>query len=46
MAQHTLLEATILFEEKRAATDYTARLVPSHAGALIPLEAKQILWLR
>ena len=31
---------------KRPATDYTARLVPSHAGASVPLEAKQILWQR
>ncbi len=29
---------------KRPATDYTARLVPSHAGASVPLEAGQILW--
>jgi starch phosphorylase len=29
---------------KRPATDYTARLVPSHAGACVPLEAGQILW--
>ena len=28
----------------RPATDYTARLVPSHAGASVPLEAGQILW--
>ncbi len=31
---------------KRPATDYTARLVPSHIGALVPLEAGQILWQR
>ena len=31
---------------KRPATDYTARLVPSHAGASVPLEAGQILWQR
>jgi len=29
---------------KRATTDYTARLVPSNTGALVPLEAGQILW--
>jgi starch phosphorylase len=29
---------------KRPAADYTARLVPSHAGASVPLEAGQILW--
>jgi len=29
---------------RRPVTDYTARLVPSHAGASIPLEAGQILW--
>jgi len=28
----------------RPATDYTARLVPSHAGSSVPLEAAQILW--
>ena len=31
---------------KRPTTDYTARLVPSHAGASVPLEAGQILWQR
>ncbi len=31
---------------KRPAADYTARLVPSHAGASVPLEAGQILWQR
>jgi starch phosphorylase len=29
---------------KRPAADYTARLVPSHARASVPLEAGQILW--
>jgi len=29
---------------KRPVTDYTARIVPSQAGALVPLEADQILW--
>jgi starch phosphorylase len=29
---------------ERPAADYTARLVPSHAGALVPLEADRILW--
>jgi len=29
---------------RRPAADYTARLVPSHAGASVPLEAVQILW--
>jgi starch phosphorylase len=29
---------------KRPATDYTARLVPSHSGASVPLEVGQILW--
>jgi len=29
---------------KRPAADYTARIVPSHANALVPLEADQILW--
>jgi starch phosphorylase len=31
---------------RRAAADYTARLVPSHTGASVPLEAAQILWQR
>jgi len=31
---------------KRPAADYTARLVPSHTGAFVPLEAGQILWQR
>jgi starch phosphorylase len=31
---------------KRPAADYTARLVPSHAGASVPLEAGRILWQR
>ncbi len=30
--------------EKRPAADYTVRLVPSHTGAFVPLEAGQILW--
>ena len=29
---------------KRPATDYTARLIPMHAAASVPLEAGQILW--
>jgi starch phosphorylase len=29
---------------KRPAADYTARIVPSHLGALAPLEAGQVLW--
>jgi starch phosphorylase len=29
---------------RRPVTDYTARLVPSHAEASVPLEAGQILW--
>ena len=31
---------------KRPAADYTARLVPSNAGASVPIEAGQILWQR
>ena len=30
----------------RAAGDYTARLIPSHPGAAVPLDAHQILWQR
>ena len=28
------------------ATDYTARLIPHHPEAAVPLEAAQILWQR
>jgi starch phosphorylase len=28
----------------RPAADYTPRLIPSHSGASVPLEAAQILW--
>jgi len=31
---------------KRPASDFTARLVPSHAASMVPLEADQILWQR
>jgi starch phosphorylase len=31
---------------RRPAADYTARIVPSHPGASVPLEASQILWQR
>jgi starch phosphorylase len=30
----------------RPATDYTARLIPRHEGAMVPLDAAQILWQR
>ncbi len=30
----------------RPATDYTARVIPQHAGVAIPLEAARILWQR
>jgi starch phosphorylase len=30
----------------RRATDYTARIVPHHAGVAVPLEARQITWQR
>jgi len=30
----------------RPASDYTARIVPHHANAFVPLEAAQILWQR
>jgi starch phosphorylase len=29
---------------RHPATDYTARIVPSHPGACIPLESNQVLW--
>jgi starch phosphorylase len=31
---------------KRPATDYTARIVPFHASASVPLETSEILWQR
>ena len=30
----------------RPATDYTARIIPHHLNALVPLEAGQIVWQR
>src|ERR1017187_5944711 len=30
----------------RPASDYTARIVPHHPNALVPLEASQIVWQR
>jgi len=30
----------------RSATDYTARVIPHHSGAVVPLEAARILWQR
>ena len=35
---------SVCCSSKRPATDYTARLVPSHPGALVPLESQQVLW--
>ena len=37
---------SVSFTASRPASDYTARLIPSHAGASVPLEAGQILWQR
>jgi starch phosphorylase len=30
----------------RPASDYTARIIPHHPNASVPLEARQILWQR
>jgi starch phosphorylase len=30
----------------RPATDYTARVIPQHAGVAVPLESAYILWQR
>ena len=30
----------------RPASDYTARIIPCHPNASVPLEARQILWQR
>jgi glycogen phosphorylase len=35
---------TAVIRANRPAADYTPRLVPQHAGALVPLEAPFILW--
>ena len=35
-----------LIEASRDADDYTARLIPYHRGAAVPLEAAEILWQR
>jgi starch phosphorylase len=37
---------SVCLSSKRAAADYTARVVPLHTGASVPLEAGQILWQR
>jgi len=46
----TELSGTILYSvccpAKRPANDYTARIIPTHTGASVPLEAGQILWQR
>jgi starch phosphorylase len=31
---------------RRSAADYTARIIPSHTSAAVPLEASEILWQR
>ena len=44
------LSGTILYSvccpANRPANDYTARIIPTHTGASVPLEAGQILWQR
>jgi starch phosphorylase len=44
------LSGTILYSvccpAKRPANDYTARIIPTHTGASVPLEVGQILWQR
>jgi starch phosphorylase len=37
---------TVTVDADRPATDYTARVIPSHEAAAVPLEAGQILWQR
>lgn len=39
-------EYEALIPALRAAADYTPRLVPYHAAAVVPLEANEILWQR
>ncbi len=44
------LSGTILYSvccpANRPATDYTARIIPTHTGASVPLEVGKILWQR
>ena len=37
---------TAMIPAERPAGDFTARVVPSHPGAEVPLECSQILWYR
>jgi starch phosphorylase len=37
---------SVSFPARRPAAEYTARVIPAHAGAFVPLEASQILWQR
>jgi starch phosphorylase len=37
---------TVAVNADRPAADYTARVIPSHEAAAVPLEAGQILWQR
>jgi starch phosphorylase len=43
-------KGTITYSARISAThpaeDYTARIIPQHANASVPLEAMQILWQR
>jgi len=41
-----ILVYSVCCPAKRPAADYTARLVPFHSSALVPLEAGQIVWQR
>ncbi len=41
-----ILVYSVCCPAKRPATDYTARLVPSHPAASVPLEVGRILWQR
>ena len=42
--QSDMIVFSVCCSADRPATDYTARIVPSQAGASVPLEAGQILW--
>jgi hypothetical protein len=39
-------EYEVAVPARRAADDYTPRLVPYQPAAAVPLEAREILWLR
>jgi starch phosphorylase len=43
---HGVLTYSTQLSATRPASDYTARIIPHHPNASVPLEARQILWQR